>query len=89
MWGSTVTAASTEAGSIAVVNSMVTGASTSTPVATVVRNAAWVSGTMSVGSVAVVGVGRTAPIAPRPMTAPSVMATPTRATTKRRSSEPA
>src|SRR6185312_5571999 len=56
--GSTTRAASTEARCIGVENPIVAAASSSTPVPTDVRNAAWVSGTMSLSGVAVVSAGR-------------------------------
>ena len=67
----------TEAGAIGVLNAIVIGASTARSVAIVARNAAWVSGTISVGSVAVVVAGRTRAMTPRPRKVPRPRATPT------------
>ena len=86
--GSTLTAAATEAGSIGVVNSMATGVVRSRFVATIVRNAARVSGTIGVGGVAEVAAGSPAPTIATPRTAVSPMASPIRETTDRRTSAP-
>ena len=86
--GSTWIADSTEARSIGVLNSIVAAASRSTPVATIVRNAAWVSGTISVGGVATVGAGRTSAMAPTATIAPIAIAAPPRASGERRSIDP-
>ncbi len=68
--GSISSAASTDARSIGVEKPMVAAAWSSTSVPTEVRNAAAVSGTISVGGVAVVRVGRTKATTPRPIAAP-------------------
>ena len=82
--GSTTSAASTDARSIGVENPTTAGAWSSTPVPTEVRNAACVRGTMSVGGVAVVRVGRTNATTPSPSAAPRLSATVARTIPDRR-----
>ena len=79
MVGTTLMAASTESGIIAELNSRVVDAPTSTLVPIVVRKAAWVRGTMSVGGLALIAAGLASDMAPTAMIAPSPSAVPARA----------
>ena len=79
MVGTTLMAASTESGIIAELNSRVVDAPTSTLVPIVVRKAAWVRGTMSVGGLALIDAGLASDMAPTAMIAPSPSAAPARA----------
>ena len=85
--GWTRSAAWTDAWSMGVLNAIVAGASTATPVVIAVVKAAWVSGTMRVGGLAWVAVGRTMAIAPNAITAPSVIAVPPRTNGEVRNNE--
>ena len=86
--GSTMIAAATDAGVIAVLNSMVTGSWRSRSVATMVRNAAWVKGTIADGGFATVGDGRLAPMTPPPNTIAKLSPRPIRAMVERRNTAP-
>jgi hypothetical protein len=68
-----------------VLNSMTAGSSTSTPVVTIVWKSACGTGTIGVGNVAVVAVGRMRPMAPRATTAPKARPIPPRRSDDRRS----
>ena len=86
--GSTAIAAATEAGAIVVLNSMLTGSWRSRSVATTVRNAAWVKGTIADGGFATAMAGRPAPMTPPPSTIAKLSPRPIRARVERRNTAP-
>ena len=86
--GSTVMAAATDAGSIAVLNRMLTGSVNARSVTTCVVNAAGVSGTIGTGAVATAGDGRPVPTMPMPTIRARPSAKLTRMAFERRSLPP-